>query len=68
MTPLLQGNTTIFFSTSGCLFKGLYILDQDTKDSGDKYPHGIEASLIKEIYCFVGVPFCKKSLEGKQEK
>ena len=48
--------------------KGLYILDQNTKDSRAEYPHGIEASLVKKIYCFAGVPFCEEFLEGKQEK
>ena len=68
MAPLLQGSPTIFFTRGGCWSKGLYILDQNTKDSRAEYPHRIKASLVKKIYCFGSVLFCEESLEGDQEK
>ncbi len=61
--PLLQGSLNIIFSREGVL-QELYILDQNTKYGRQENPHGIEASLVKEIYCFGGVPFCEESLEG----
>ena len=68
MAPLLQGSPAIYFTSGGCVSKGLYILDQNTKDGRNQYPHGVEASAVKKIYCFAGVPFRKESFEGKQKK
>jgi hypothetical protein len=69
-TPTLHCSkeSNYIFLKGGRVLQGLYILDQNTKDSGKEYPHGIKASLVKEIYCFGGGPFCEESLEGKQEE
>jgi len=67
IAPVLQRSTTprqinLLFLKGWRVLQALYILHQNTKEGGNEYPHGIEASLVKEVYCSCGVPFCEESL------